>query len=118
MAVPEAIRKGPRGTAMTVRTKDEIVTLLRKHQRQLENLGVKRLGLFGSFVRQQQSLSSDIDVLVEFEKGFKTFDNFIQLAILLEELLGRRVELVTPEALSPYIGPHIIREIEYVPLGG
>jgi hypothetical protein len=54
---------------------------------------------------------------VEFESGRKTFDNFIQVAWFLEELFGRRVELVTPEALSPYIGPHILREVEYVPLG-
>lgn len=74
-------------------------------------------GLFGSFAREQQDVKSDIDVLVEFEDGCKTLDNFMQLAILLEELFGRRVESITPEALSPYIGPHIMREVEYVPLG-
>ncbi|WP_296758099.1 nucleotidyltransferase domain-containing protein [Roseiflexus sp.] len=57
--------------------------------------------MFGSFVRRQQDSNSDIDVLVEFESGRKTFDNFIQVALFLEELFGRRVELVTPEALSP-----------------
>jgi len=54
---------------------------------------------------------------VEFESGCKTFDNFMRVALFLEELFARRVELVTPEALSPYIGPHILREVEYVPLG-
>jgi predicted nucleotidyltransferase len=80
----------------------------------IKALGVKRLGLFGSFVRMQQDRDSDIDVLVEFEPSQKTFDNFIHLAFFLEELFGRRVELVTPEALSPYIGPHIMQEVEYV----
>ena len=61
--------------------------------------------------------SSDIDILVEFEPERKTFDNFIRMAFLLEQLLGRRVELVTPEALSPYLKPHILREVEYVPFG-
>ena len=73
--------------------------------------------MFGSFVRGEQTDSSDIDILVEFEPARKTFDNFIRMAFLLEQLLGRRVELVTPEALSPYLKPHILREVEYVPFG-
>jgi predicted nucleotidyltransferase len=56
---------------------------------------------------------SDVDVLVEFEQDRKTFDNFIQLSFLLEDLFQRRVELVTIESLSPYIGPHILSEVEY-----
>ena len=102
---------------MTVQTKEQILSLIQEHQSQIKNLGVKRLGLFGSFVRRQQDNDSDIDVLVEFEAGRKTFDNFMQVALFLEELFGRQVELVTPEALSPYIGPHILREVEYVYLG-
>jgi len=98
---------------MTGQTKEQILSLIQEHQSQIRNLGVRRLGLFGSFVRRQQDDDSDIDVLVEFESGRKTFDNFMHLALFLEELFGRRVELVTPEALSPYIGPHILREVEY-----
>ena len=52
--------------------------------------------------------------LVEFEVGRKTFDAFMKLAFLLEDLFDRRVELITPESLSPYISPHILNEIEYV----
>jgi len=102
---------------MTVQTKENILSLIQEYQSQIRNLGVRRLGVFGSFVREQQDVNSDIDILVEFEPGRKTFDNFMQVAFLLEELFGRRIELVTPEALSPYIGPHIMREVEYVPLG-
>jgi predicted nucleotidyltransferase len=102
---------------VSVQTKEHILSLIQEHQSQIRNLGIKRLGLFGSFVRHQQDSDSDIDVLVEFESGCKTFDNFMQVALFLEELFSRRVELVTPEALSPYIGPHILREVEYVPLG-
>lgn len=102
---------------MTVQTKEHILSLIQAHQSQIRHLGVRRLGLFGSFVRRQHDSDSDIDILVEFEPGCKTFDNFMRVALLLEELFGRRVELVTPEALSPYIGPHILREVEYVPLG-
>jgi len=80
------------------------------------SLGVKRLGLFGSFVRGEQHVTSDVDLLAEFEPGQKSSDHFMQLSFLLEALLGRAVELVTPEALSPHIGPYILKEIEYVSL--
>lgn len=102
---------------MTEPTKEKIFSLIQEYRVQLRNLGVRRLGLFGSFVRKQQDSNSDVDILVEFEPGYKTFDNFMRIAFLLEELFGRPVELVTPEALSPYLGPHIMREVEYVPLG-
>jgi predicted nucleotidyltransferase len=59
---------------------------------------------------------SDIDVLVEFEPGQKTFDNFMRLVFLLEDLLQRPVEVVTAESLSPYLRPYIMKEVEYVPL--
>jgi predicted nucleotidyltransferase len=55
----------------------------------------------------------DIDILIEFEPGKKSFDNFMRLATFLEQQIGRHVELVTPESLSPHIGPHILREVEY-----
>ena len=99
---------------MVVREKSDILDIIQHHQKIFKRLGIKRLGLFGSFVRGEQTHRSDVDILVEFEPGQKSFDNFIQTALLLEELLGRRVELVTLEALSPYIKPHILREVEYV----
>jgi len=102
------------GTA--VQTKEKTLSLIVEHQDRVKSLGVKKIGLFGSFVRKEQGAESDVDLLVEFEPGKKTFDNFMQLAFLLEELFKRRVELVTSESLSPYIGPHIMNEVEYVPL--
>lgn len=98
---------------MTVNNKEELFSALRQHQSRLKQFGVKRCGVFGSFARGMQSDQSDVDILVEFESGKKSFDNFMGLAFFLEETIGRRVELVTPEALSPYIGPHILREVEY-----
>lgn len=103
-------------TRRTVQTKDDIVDVLRVNEASLRGLGVKRLGLFGSFVRGEQTGDSDVDVLVEFEAGQKSFDHFMALSFLLEDLLGRQVEIVTPEALSPHIGEYILQEVEYVPL--
>ena len=98
---------------MTVQTKEYILSVIHQEQGQIRAFGVRRLGLFGSFVRGQQDADSDVDVLVEFEPDCKTFDAFINLAFFLEELFGRDVELVTLESLSPYIGPHILNEVEY-----
>jgi uncharacterized protein len=97
-----------------VETKQDLLEVLTEHHGQIKALGVKRLGLFGSFVRDEPHETSDVDLLVEFEAGQKTFDHFMALSFLLEEWLQRRIELVTPEALSPYIGPYILREVEYV----
>lgn len=97
-----------------VKTKAMALTLLEEHRDTLRFFGVKKLGLFGSFARENQRVDSDVDLLVEFEQGKKTFDNFMELSFFLEDLLKRRVELVTPESLSPYIGPHIMKEVEYV----
>lgn len=95
-------------------TRKEIVQILQEYRDRMRALGVRRLGLFGSFVREAARPESDVDVWVEFEPGRKTFDNFMELAFLLEELFQRPVELVTPESVSPYIRPYIESELEYV----
>lgn len=99
-----------------VKTKQDILNVLDQHQSRLRALGVRRIGLFGSFVRGEQHPDSDIDLLVEFDSGRKTFDAFMELSFFLEEVLVRRIELVTIESLSPHLGPHILREVEYVTL--
>jgi hypothetical protein len=94
-------------------TKKDILTILCNNQSHIRTLGVRRLGLFGSFLHDQQHTDSDVDLLVEFEPGQKTFDNFMELSFFLEGALRPRVELVTPEALSPYMGQYILDEVEY-----
>jgi len=97
-----------------VQTKAEVVARLRQQQTQLRALGVAQLGLFGSFVRDEAGPTSDVDILVDFEPGRKTFNGFFEVVDFLEELLGREVELLTRPGLSPYIGPHILRTTEDV----
>lgn len=99
-----------------IRTKQDILDALDQKRSRLKALGVRRIGLFGSFARGDQRPDSDIDLLVEFEPGRKTFDTFMELSFFLEEVLQHRIELVTAESLSPYIGPHILREVEYASL--
>jgi len=98
---------------MPVQTKEHVLTLLREHQAELRRFGVQRGGVFGSFVRNEPQDQRDVDILVEFAPSQKTFDHFMHLAFFLEDLFGRKVDLITTESLSPYIGPHILREVEY-----
>ena len=97
-----------------VLTRAEAVERLSAHEAEIRALGVIRLALFGSVLRGQTHADSDVDVLVQFASGAKTYDRFFALSELLERCLGRRVELVTTEALSPFIGPRILAEAEDV----
>lgn len=102
---------------MPVQTKAQVLSLLHQHQSELQQFGVNRCGVFGSFARDAIHEQSDVDILVVFDPEQKTFDNFMHLAFFLEDLFGRNVDLVTIESLSPYIGPKILREVEYVSVG-
>ena len=99
---------------MQVKSRQHIISLLQANRNDIKEFGVRRLCLFGSFLHERQNADSDIDLIVEFQPGGKTFDNLIRLGFYLEELFSRRVELVTPESLSPFIGPQILSEVEYV----
>lgn len=98
-------------------SKAEVLDRLSAQGAVIRNAGVKRLGLFGSFLHDRPSTESDVDLLVEFDPHRKTFDNYWLLAELLERQLNRPVDLLTTEGLSPYIGPKILAEVEYVSLG-
>ena len=79
-----------------------------------EKLGVKNVGLFGSYLRNEQSKDSDIDLLVDFEPDKENFDNYMNACDLFEELFNNeKVEVVTKNGLSPFIGPKILREVVY-----
>ena len=99
---------------LPVSTKGDLVALLSVNEPSLRGFGVQRLGLFGSFRRDQPTSESDVDLYVEFAPGHATFDHFMDLSFFCEALFGRRVEIVTPNSLSPHLGPHILRDLEYV----
>lgn len=99
---------------MVVQTKRDVIKLLQINQDKLKAFGVISLGIFGSFVNNIVNKESDIDLLVELKSSHKTFDNFMNLLFFLEDILGRKVDLVTIESLSPYIGKNILEEVEYV----
>ena len=96
-------------------TKDVIISALKNKKAELLGLGVSQVGLFGSYARNAPSDKSDIDILVDFEPGMETFDNYMAVYDLLEQLFrDARVDVVTKNGLSPYIGPSILEQVEYV----
>ena len=100
-----------------VQTKRDIKDLIIQNKALIAGFGAKSLGLFGSFTRNDQDSKSDVDLLVEFVPGKKNYDNYINLAYFLEDLFGRKVELITPNGLSKYLKKQIIDTTEYVSLG-
>ena len=94
-------------------TRDDIVREIRRHGREMTALGVQRLALFGSVARGEDTPGSDVDVLVAFD-GQTTFDRYFDLKFWLEDLLGRRVDLVTEKALRSEMASEVQREALYV----
>lgn len=81
----------------------------------MRQYGISKIGLFGSYSKQEQNKGSDIDILIDFQQDKETFDNFMAVCDLLDNIFkGYKVEVVTTGGLSPYIGPHILKEVEYV----
>jgi len=89
--------------------RDQIPALLKRRKRRLKQFGIRSISLFGSVARNEARKRSDVDLLVDFEKAIGLFE-FARLKIYLEEELGRKVDLVTPEALRKELRDNILRE--------
>ena len=89
----------------------EIFEVLQRNRELLKKYRVKKIGLFGSYIRDEATSKSDIDLLVDFEE--KTFDNYMELAFELEKLFNRKVDLLTEKGISPYILPYINNEVQW-----
>jgi uncharacterized protein len=92
---------------------ERVVQILKQNKRDLHRLGVKSLAIFGSTVRNEATGESDIDLLVEFE-GPATFDGYMETKFLIEDMLGRRVDLVTRQALRPGMRQRVESEAVHV----
>jgi|SRR3989344_2922273 len=99
---------------MKKRNVKEIQENIKKNRKFLrETYHVKEMGIFGSAARGEQKKGSDIDILVDFSRSIGLFD-FIRLERFLSQILKKRVDLVTREALSPYIKDKILEDLEIV----
>ncbi len=96
-------------------TQTNILQILKTYKPKLSKFGISNLGLFGSYSKDEQSDNSDIDILIDFEPNKENFDNYMAVYDLLESVFkDEKVEVVTKNGLSPYIGPKILNEVLYV----
>lgn len=96
-------------------TKENILSILKKHKPELSKFGVSNIGLFGSYLHGKQTSKSDIDLLIDFEPGEENFDNYMAVYNIFENLFkNETVEIVTQNGLSKHIGPKILNNIIYV----
>ncbi|OGB87515.1 nucleotidyltransferase [candidate division WOR-1 bacterium RIFCSPLOWO2_02_FULL_46_20] len=84
---------------------------LKKNKEVLKKHLVKRIGLFGSYVRGDENEKSDMDFLVEMSRP--SYEHFFDLATYLENLFGKKIELITLKGMSPHIWPYIKKEIKW-----
>jgi predicted nucleotidyltransferase len=92
----------------------DALSLLRQHEPILKKqFGVSKIGIFGSFVRGEERPESDVDVLVTFKKGQETFDHYMDCKFYLEDLFGRKVDLVMKGAIKPRLREYILGEVVY-----
>jgi len=92
----------------------DVLALLRQHEPAIKKqFGVATIGIFGSFVRGEERPDSDVDVLVTFRKGQKTFSNYMGCKFYLEDLFKRKVDLVMKGAIKKRLKPYILGEVVY-----
>ncbi len=92
------------------------LALIEAHAAELRALGTQRIGVFGSFAREEATPESDVDVYLEFVEGRKTYDNFFAIYELLQGLFGRSIDLVTDGSLSERKARLILPTVRYATL--
>lgn len=96
-------------------TKQDIFQTIIDNKETIKSFGVTEIGLFGSYARNEQTETSDIDFLVDYKKGEMDFFKFIDFCEIIENLFSDlKVDVVTKNGLSEFIGPYILKEVEYV----
>lgn len=94
---------------------ESILNILKINEKRIRSdFRVKEIAIFGSIVKGKQKKKSDIDILIDFEKGYKIFDNYMELKFFLEEILGTKVDLVIKTAIRDEIKDYILSEAIYV----
>jgi len=95
-------------------SKEKILKILREKKGLLSQYGVNKIGLFGSYSNKTATKDSDIDILIDFHSEFETYDNLLSIYDVLENSFkNNRIDIVTKNGLSKYIGSYILNETEY-----
>lgn len=97
-----------------VKSLEDVKEIMAQNEHELRSkYKVKKIGIFGSYIRGEQRKNSDLDILVEFYEPIGLF-KFMELEEHLKTLIGIKIDLVTINALKPYIGKHILKEVSYL----
>ncbi|MFW6046959.1 MAG: nucleotidyltransferase family protein [Candidatus Woesearchaeota archaeon] len=91
----------------------DIITFFKNNKSEIKKYGVKKIGLFGSYAKSQENENSDIDVLVKFSEGNKTFDNYMDLKFYLEDKFDKKVDLVIDENIKDELKNEILGNARY-----
>jgi len=94
-------------------TAREILDTLTRHRDGLRTMGVRKIGLFGSYRWGTPTSDSDMDFLVTLEEP--SFDGYMDVKFFLEDLFQCKIDLVLEKTLKPRLRPHILAEVEYAP---
>lgn len=92
-------------------TARDILATLAQHRETLHQMGVQKIGLFGSYSRGTATPDSDMDFVVVLEKS--SFDSYMAIKFYLEDLFGRKVDLVLEKSIKPRLRPYIMAEVVY-----
>jgi len=99
---------------METLTKEIILQKISENKAEIKKFGVKKLILFGSYARDEQTEDSDIDFLVEFEKGReKNVDDYLELLFFLEDTFSKKIDLVKPELIRDFLKSSILGGIQH-----
>ncbi|MBA7555890.1 hypothetical protein ES705_48582 [subsurface metagenome] len=92
----------------------DVLNMLEQKKDTIHSYGVKNIGVFGSFAKTEQDITSDLDILIEFREGMKSFDNYMNLRFFLEDLFQLKVDLVIKGSIKPALEPYILGSVIYV----
>lgn len=96
-------------------TKQEIIQTIQDNKEAIKSFGVTEIGLFGSYVRNEQTETSDIDILIDYDIDKISYIKYFNACEFIETLFNEnKIDFVTKNGLSKYIGPHILKEVNYV----
>ncbi len=95
--------------------KQEIFKTILDNKETIKSFGVTEIGLFGSYVRNEQTENSDIDFLIDYDNDKISYVKYFNFCEYIEALFNKnKIDIVTKNGLSEFIGPHILREVSYV----
>lgn len=93
--------------------RNKVLTLLKKHLKEIQSYHIKKISIFGSVARDQDTPKSDVDILISFDCP-PTFDLYMDLKFFLEDILNRKVDLVTEDTVRSELKPYIEKDLIYI----